>query len=119
MSRKVAWDIKVAGISLRTEAAARFIAGTFQRLEIEREPDNPVDANALKIFGSWFDSDGKPNHEHLGYVPREIAESVQAEAEGSPLAVALRAMFPPHDGKGPGLRMDIWTTRRRTKKAQA
>src|SRR5688572_16398526 len=62
--------LAVAGIHRRRAAAARFIRGSDLDLDLEPEPSNPHDRNALRVVGlwrGWF----RQKRTFLGYVPRE------------------------------------------------
>jgi hypothetical protein len=68
--------LEVMGVVKRKADATRFVRGRDQRLEIEQDPDNPVDRNALNVIGcwkGWF----LEHRGHLGYVPRDVAKVVQ------------------------------------------
>lgn len=43
------------------------------RIFLEREPDNPVDPNAIKVMGSATSDKGKIVAKHLGYLSKETA----------------------------------------------
>ena len=111
MSRKLGYNIKVAGISRRVSVATDFIRGMSQRLELEREPDNLVDANAVKVIGIWLDGSSNIHREQLGYVPREAAALIGIQPPDFPLVATLQVMFPPARDRSPGIRFDIWTKR--------
>lgn len=71
--------LAVAGIARRKSAAIRFVKGSEHRLELEPEPSNPHDRNAVRVVGC---SRGLFRHRRtfLGYVPRGAARIV---AEGA------------------------------------
>jgi hypothetical protein len=71
-------DIEVAGIPYRKAAALAFARRQQQYLELEREPDNPHDPNAIKVIGVSKGLFGWKRH-FLGYVPGEIAEQIAEE----------------------------------------
>lgn len=64
-------------------AKSRIKAGDIVEVHVEREPENPVDKNALRVMGrvgsTWL---------HIGYLP---AESAAAIALGFPADMPLRA----------------------------
>lgn len=67
--------LEVAGIQHRKASATRFVQGKGQRIEFEREPDNPHDSNAIRILGfwkSWFSE----KSDHIGYMPRDVAQVI-------------------------------------------
>lgn len=64
-------NMLVAGISFRKDDALRFIKGSDQALELERDPNNSHDKNAIKVIGVT------PSSRHfLGYVPKEVSEQI-------------------------------------------
>ena len=105
----IAWDCKVSGISLpeRREALDRMLEGEAWHLELEREPDNPRDANAIKVVAHWVRA-GRHYCEQVGYVPRATALLISVEAPTAPLSANIATIFKPRDGKSPGIRMNIW-----------
>lgn len=68
-------SMEVMGLSRQKTAATRFVQGRDPRLEFEREPTNPVDPHAIKVFGCWHGW-FREKREHIGYVPREVAKVV-------------------------------------------
>jgi len=109
----IAWGTRVAGISYNEAAAESFVLGTRQALDLAREPSNPFDKNAVKVLGTWTDAEGKRRRrEMLGHLPREVAAMVAALGPDAEIAAALRVMFVPMDGKGAGLRLNVWSKER-------
>lgn len=110
LPRKLAEYVEVAGIS-RDEArinAERFIAGTNRRIELERDPTNTFDPNAIKVIGIWTDADGGEHRSRIGWVPREIAKNIAENYPHSSIGATLETIYKPHNGKGAGIRIDIW-----------
>src|SRR5262249_25605130 len=102
-------DVAVAGISYRAEAGTEFVFGSNQRIQLEREPTNPKDRNAIKVIGIWVHR-GVSRREHIGYVPKETAAQIAARYSGSPLqAVPIVVFQPDGDHETPGVRFDIYT----------
>lgn len=100
--------IKVAGVSHRQSAVIAFIAGHDRHLSLRREPV-PEHPKAIAVYGDWLDVDEDGRHEALlGYVPRDISESI---ANDRPVAATLEAMFAPDEIRSAGLRINIWSTR--------
>jgi HIRAN domain-containing protein len=64
------YTIHVAGVSFRQRAVARVCEG--ERLLLEPEPTNRRDKNAIKVC--------RIDGEHIGYLPREVAERVAPDA---------------------------------------
>src|SRR5215475_2548711 len=66
------YTIHVAGVSFRQRAVAHVREG--ERLLLEREPTNKHDENAIKVC--------RLDGEHIGYLPREVAERAVPDAAG-------------------------------------
>lgn len=110
---KFANYIPVAGIS-HDEAkvnATRMIAGTSRRIELEQDPTNQYDPNAIKIIGVWTDPGGEECRGRIGYLPADIAGHVVRHGLTEKLGVTIESMFRPRDGKSPGMRIDLWCPR--------
>lgn len=105
-------NIPIAGISFaeHKRSAARFVAGTAQRLTLIREPTNSHDSRAIAVIGEWLDSAGRFHSAPIGYVPQEWSHQIAILAPDRPLAASLRLLFLPERGRSPGARFDIWTT---------
>ena len=104
----LAWECRVAGISYREADAEAFVAGRDWHLELVREPDNPFsNGTAIKVIGKWIGSAGARSA-HLGYIPDEFSKSIATRAPEAELAAALRVLFIPMDGKGAGIRLNVW-----------
>jgi hypothetical protein len=117
MSRRIARDVSVAGISRpeHREAASEFVIGSDQVLMLEREPSNSEDRNPIAVIGTWKDcATGAVRSQYLGYLPRDVASEIAVETrETDPLAASIWLMFKAVEGKqSPGLLFDIWTTER-------
>lgn len=85
-------DIEVAGIPYRKAAALAFARCQQQYLELEREPDNPHDPNAIKVIGVSKGLFGWKRH-FLGYVPRETAEQIAEEGLSSVIVPRLKNIW--------------------------
>ncbi len=121
LPKKFAYDIQVAGISRSPYSfhAESFIKGVNRLLELERDPNNQNDPNAIKVMGTWTDSDGQIHNEQLGWVPATIAQNIALEISGEPIGATIKTMFIPTEDRSLGLRMDIWCKRSKTKRALA
>jgi hypothetical protein len=64
--------LEVRGIELRRADAIAFCKAKGQWLELDPEPTNRHDPNAIKLTGCWRGFFGTKRR-HLGYVPREVA----------------------------------------------
>ena len=103
----IAEHIPVRGISYRPDAAKSFVLGYEREIELEPEPDNKHDPDALAVVGYWTDEDGKWA-DQIGWIPREVAEDIAENHLDKDLFVTIAAIFKPMDGKGLGLRINIW-----------
>ena len=68
------WD-EVAGVYHCKVEAIAFIKSENLWLEMEREPDNQYDKNAIKVIGCSKELFGTKKR-HIGYVPAEIARVI-------------------------------------------
>lgn len=105
----LARECRVAGVTYREADVEAFVTGSNQHLELVREPNNPVSSIAVKVMGEWDDGAGKRCDAQLGYLPQEVAQTIAGSAPNGNLAAALRDMFIPMAGKGPGIRLNVWT----------
>ena len=71
---RVTW-VRLARIPFLKEAALRFAKNRDHTLQLEREPSNEYDPNAIKVIGH---SKGLVSREsaHIGYVPRDTATCI-------------------------------------------
>jgi hypothetical protein len=71
---RVTW-VRLARIPFLKEAALRFARNRDHTLQLEREPSNEYDPNAIKVIGH---SKGLVSREsaHIGYVPRNTATCI-------------------------------------------
>jgi hypothetical protein len=98
--------VSVAGVSFRLVDALAFAkdvkkseaAKLHYGLEVEREPSNPHDSNAIKVYGvarvpSLFGQ--KTTRRHIGYVPSEEAEllCIHVLANGQKIAAELYRVY--------------------------
>lgn len=111
MERCFAWNCHVAGISHQPAQrnAEKMIAGTDWALELEREPKNEYDADAIAVMGLWKDSSGKSHRARIGYVPHETSKLIAKVAPKANLEVSLQMLIKPRPGRSPGVRMNIWS----------
>lgn len=108
--KKAAEFVPVAGITLdnRLNTAIEFIKGTERRVELQKEPDNHYDKNAVAVYGHWV-SAGLSRSGKLGYLPREIAAKLSNVDE---LRATLKIMYTPiHEENAIGIRIDVWSQR--------
>ena len=64
-------NMGVKGLGFRREAAIAFIDDLNQTLRLEHEPDNPQDADAIKVIGL-----GDSGEYFLGYLPKDAAQQI-------------------------------------------
>lgn len=79
---------ELVGEQHRKAACLSFAEGRRCRVEVEREPTNPHDANAIRVIGSWIDGQGAARREVLGYLGRDMAARL---AETRPADMPFRA----------------------------
>lgn len=108
LPKKVANFIDVAGISRQQENAKAFIKGLDRALELERDPRNKYDKNAIKVIGVWYDSGGNEYREQLGWVPANVAKDIPSNIA---IGATIESMYKPRPGMNAGLRIDIWGPR--------
>jgi hypothetical protein len=118
LRRKFAEFVAVAGIGQpeAVENARGFIAGLGRRVELVRIPNHAVDPNAIAVIGYWVES-AAVRTGRLGYLPADIAASIAREGPAMPIGATLEVMYAPTLGRHPGLRLDIWTSRRKVVRA--
>ena len=101
------------GTSYHLEDCLAWIQGYDQSLELQFEPSNPHDPNAIKVIGH---SEGllRRKHFHLGYLPRDIAASIQSRkpVEIHSITPLLRSIWLKDDKTSVCIRMDIITMQR-------
>jgi hypothetical protein len=56
-----------------------FTGGRDRSLEVERQPDNPHDSNALAVIGVWTQGAEIRRRELLGFVPRNTAAVIHTQ----------------------------------------
>jgi len=98
--------VPVAGVSFREKDVVRFIEGTERGLSIRRVFVDELHPQALAVWGLWVEK-GTGVSAQLGFVPREVNDAIGER----PVAATLVAMYAAVDGKGSGLRIDVWGTR--------
>ena len=115
LPKKFAEYAMVAGISQDEvrSSAGRFIAGSERRVELEADPENAYDVNAIKVIGVWRDAQGAPYRARIGWVPAEIARKIAEAGLSSQVGATIEALYKARDDKGPGVRIDIWCPRAR------
>lgn len=67
--------LTVAGITFRRKDAAAFAKGKRPWLEIEREPGNTYDPNAIKVIGCSKGFFGDKRR-FIGYIPKEVSKLI-------------------------------------------
>jgi hypothetical protein len=99
-------ETTVAGVDHRLDAALRFARGKNQRLDLEREPTNEHDPNAIKVFGiskAWFTS----RREFVGYIYRSEAKSIVENGFWGRIMPRLRHIWVSDDSREVIIRFDI------------
>lgn len=116
-SRKLVEFVKVAGVTQvgRSRVVSEFVLGDKQRITLRPEPSNPVDPDAIAVFGQWTVG-GTQKDAQLGYLPRETAKKCIDLLRQDKLEPTIAVLYQPHENQSPGIRLDLWTHRRRPKK---
>jgi hypothetical protein len=92
------------------------VLGDEQRITLRLEPSNPIDPNAIAVVGDWTGA-GIQKSAQLGYHPREAAQKSVDLLRQSKLEPTIAVLYLPHENHSPGIRLDLWTHRKRPKKA--
>lgn len=97
----------VAGLQHRNDDATAFVesadachgTGEPYGLEVEREPRNRHDENALAIYG-WWTAAGEKKRVQIGYAPRDIARDHRDPLK--PIAIEIESLYlaERYDGEG-------------------
>ena len=85
-------DVEVAGISHRKAQVIAFAKRQQHSLELEREPNNRHDPNAIKVFGrakGWFFW----GRFFLGYLPKETAARIARDGLWGQVSPRLRNIW--------------------------
>lgn len=114
LGKKLINYTSVAGLSYRYDDALAFIHGSNREVVLQREPNNPVDKNAIAVHGAWSDATGRRTKQ-LGYLRREDAEKL---ANAQFFGATVDAMYQPYKDKSMGIRISIWTPAKRRSKAK-
>lgn len=71
----------IAGLnnSKRQDEVARFFAGTYRWLKLERERNGYQTNTVVKVIGSYRDKAGKERSTHLGFLTQELSEELEGE----------------------------------------
>jgi len=64
---------------LRQKDVARFFAGSYRWLRLERELNGFRANNVIKVIGSYREKSGKEFLAHLGFLKLELAEILEGE----------------------------------------
>ena len=116
LPKRLADFITVAGVSFQQANAISFVKGTGREIELERDPTNKYDKNAIKVIGTWFDQEENEYEELLGWVPAELAKEIPADIR---IGATIKSMYVARSGKNAGLRIDIWGPKAKKPKTTA
>ncbi|RST76175.1 hypothetical protein D4T97_005170 [Siminovitchia acidinfaciens] len=112
--KKVAEFVPIAGIKKQERNALRVITSKSFAIRLEKEPNNPYDKNAIRVFGDC-EVDEEETSFSLGYIPKDVAKKL---AEFNKLKATVRVIYLPTSSKSIGLRLDIWSERAKRKKIE-
>lgn len=98
-------DVNVVGVTREDREANFLIMGDQPDFKIflKKEPNNPVDPNAVKVMGSAT-VDGEKMVAQLGYIPKEIAQELSNEKE---IDARPQTVWLPYEDRQYGLRIKI------------
>ena len=67
---------KIAGLNhpSNIQSTFQFFTGRYRWLDLEKEPDNEFDGNAIKVMGRFTDASNKEQKVKLGYLRKETAQ---------------------------------------------
>ena len=107
----------LVGVSFRKDDSLRFANSQNQSLELEREPDNSHDKNAIKVIGV-----SKRGRAFIGYVPKDVAAQVVRSGMYETLRPRLGRIYEGRnsnpDFPGPYLEINIQILGQKGNKAQ-
>jgi hypothetical protein len=106
LSYELARSVRVAGLSYRKEAVAKFIEGKNKRVELEYESTEKY-PQAIKVIGIWED-ENSTNKEQIGYVEDEVAQRIYEEFDKIPIGATLWTIYKPYEDRDTGIRICIW-----------
>ncbi|MBB6449477.1 tetratricopeptide (TPR) repeat protein [Geomicrobium halophilum] len=109
--KKVLEFVPIAGIQRRKKDALKFAISENIYLELEKEPDNSYDKNAIKVNGICT-INGNEQTIFLGYVPGKYTKQL---SNYNTLNATIKTIYYPTDEKGIGFRMDIWSEKNNKK----
>lgn len=111
LPKKVADFVAVVGTTqpVVAENVAAFVGGKERQVRLVREPDNPVDPNAIAVYGAWT-SEGGDRSGRLGYLPAAVAAGL---VEQERIGATLVTMYREHAEKSAGIRISVWRPRRK------
>ena len=65
--------------TVRQKEVARFFAGSYRWLQLERELNGFKANNVIRVVGTYRDKSGKELSVHLGFLKLELAEDLEGE----------------------------------------
>jgi len=90
-----AYEIMMMGGQHYPDAARRFLAARAPWLDLEREPTNQYDPNAIKVMSTWQNPDGTTHREQIGYVPKDEAALIAGDlSPDHPITATIVSMGP-------------------------
>jgi hypothetical protein len=85
-------DVELAGVEHHRKSVISFVESEEQSIELEREPGNRADSNAIAVIGTSQSRSGR-ERKLIGYVPAEIALRVAITDVFSVLHPRLRRVW--------------------------
>ncbi len=84
--RPGSWEVRKSSCGImglndrdRRTGVARFFAGTYRWLRLEREARGSLAGNVIKIVGTYRDKAGKEHATLLGFLDEELAEELEGQ----------------------------------------
>lgn len=112
--KKVAEFVPIAGITRQKNDALKLITSKNFSMRLEKDPDNPYDKNAIKVFGDCEIGEEEMSL-FLGYIPRDEAKKL---VKYNKLKATVRVIYLPTHSKSIGFRLDIWSEKATRKKVE-
>src|SRR5690625_997079 len=105
--KKVGEYVSIAGITRNDQNAQKFVSGENINIVLKKDPSNPYDKNAIKVYGNSLIDEEETNL-FLGYIPKEHTKKL---VKHDTLKATIKTIFFPTETKSYGFRIDIWSKR--------
>lgn len=85
-------DVELVGVEFFRDNAISFIQGDGHTIEVEHEPSNDADKNAIAVYGCWRGLFFRKRRK-IGYVPADIAKNIAVGGIFHILSTRLRNIY--------------------------